>query len=104
MLDVIPELDVSGGAPLEKRDGLRTAVGRSCGRAGRRSPAFRCPSRSGWRDTGAVSSEESTAPDLVELMRGLSDAPSVDETIRYYAPDAVYDMSKLGMGVFEGRL
>ncbi len=48
-------------------------------------------------------SEESTTPDLVELMRGLSDAPSVEETIGYYAPDAVYDMSKLGMGVFVGR-
>ncbi len=42
-------------------------------------------------------------PGLLELMRGLSDAPSVEETIRYYAPDAVYDMSNLGMGVFEGR-
>ena len=48
-------------------------------------------------------SEESATPDLVALMRGLSDAPSIEETIRYYAPDAVYDMSKLGMGVFEGR-
>lgn len=28
LLDVIPEMDVSGGTPLEKRDGLRTAVER----------------------------------------------------------------------------
>ncbi|MGD0455547.1 MAG: recombinase family protein, partial [Solirubrobacteraceae bacterium] len=28
LLDVIPELDVSGGTPLAKREGLRTAVER----------------------------------------------------------------------------
>jgi len=48
-------------------------------------------------------SEESTNPDLVALTRGLSEAPSVDESLAYYAPDAVYDMSRMGMTTFEGR-
>ena len=42
-------------------------------------------------------------PDVVELTRGLSEAQGVEETIAYYALDAVYDLSRLGMGVFEGR-
>ncbi len=44
--------------------------------------------------------EESTTPDLVQLMRGLS---SVKETMRYYAPGAVYDMSKPYPDVEEAR-
>jgi ketosteroid isomerase-like protein len=49
-------------------------------------------------------SEDSTARDPVELMRALSDARTVDATMAYYSADAVYDMSRLGMGVFEGHV
>jgi ketosteroid isomerase-like protein len=54
-------------------------------------------------DTHLVMSEESTARDPVELMRALSDARTVDTTMAYYSADAVYDMSRMGMRVFEGR-
>jgi ketosteroid isomerase-like protein len=47
--------------------------------------------------------EQFTSPDVVELMRALSDARTVDATMAYYSADAVYDMSRMGMGVFEGR-
>jgi ketosteroid isomerase-like protein len=42
-------------------------------------------------------------PGLVELTQKLSDARGVDATMRFYAADAVYDMSKVGLGTFEGR-
>jgi ketosteroid isomerase-like protein len=48
-------------------------------------------------------SEESTTPDLVELTQELSDARGVDATMQFYSPDAVYDMSQVGLGTFEGR-
>jgi len=51
-------------------------------------------------------SEESTTPDLVELMRGLFAAVSrhdVDAIMACYAPDAVWDMSPTGLGTFEGQ-
>jgi ketosteroid isomerase-like protein len=48
-------------------------------------------------------SEESRTPDLVELTQELSDARSVDATMQFYSPDAVYDMSRVGLGTFEGR-
>jgi ketosteroid isomerase-like protein len=48
-------------------------------------------------------SEESTTPDLVELTQELSDARGVDATMRFYSADAVYDMSQVGLGTFEGR-
>jgi ketosteroid isomerase-like protein len=47
--------------------------------------------------------EESTTRDPLALMRGLSEARTIDATMAYYAADAVYDMSRMGMGVFEGR-
>jgi ketosteroid isomerase-like protein len=50
-------------------------------------------------------SDESTTPDLVALMRGLAEAASerdFDTADRYYAPDAVWDASPSGIGVFEG--
>jgi ketosteroid isomerase-like protein len=49
-------------------------------------------------------SEESTSPDLVELTRRSIDAQdeSIEATIGFYAPDAVWDAS-WGMGVFEGQ-
>jgi ketosteroid isomerase-like protein len=49
-------------------------------------------------------SDELTTPSLVELTQQLSDARGVDATMQFYAADAVYDMSKVGLGTFEGRL
>jgi ketosteroid isomerase-like protein len=49
-------------------------------------------------------SEESTTPDLVELVRGILEAANRedwDAILAHYAPDAVWDMSD-GMGLFEG--
>ena len=48
-------------------------------------------------------SEESATPDLVELTQELSDARGVDATMQFYAAEAVYDMSKVGLGTFVGR-
>lgn len=50
--------------------------------------------------------EESTTPDLVELWRQAYQAGErfdLDGTMAFYAPDAVYDLSHVGMGTFEGR-
>ncbi|HTQ68866.1 MAG TPA: nuclear transport factor 2 family protein [Solirubrobacteraceae bacterium] len=49
--------------------------------------------------------EESTTPDLVELVRGTIDPLNVgdiDASLRLYAPDAFWDLSSLGLGTFEG--
>jgi ketosteroid isomerase-like protein len=50
--------------------------------------------------------EESTSPDLVELTRR-SHAPlasrDVDGIMRSYGPDAVWDLSTGGLGVFRGH-
>jgi ketosteroid isomerase-like protein len=49
--------------------------------------------------------EESTTPDLVERQKRLTEAASrgdLDVLMAFYAPDAVYDMSPMGMGTFEG--
>jgi len=46
--------------------------------------------------------EESTTPDLTELTREVVEAQGVDATMRFYGPTSVYDLSVLGMGVFEG--
>jgi ketosteroid isomerase-like protein len=51
-------------------------------------------------------SEESTTPDIVELQKRLTAATNrgdVDAVVAFYAPDAVYDMSAVGMGVFQGQ-
>jgi ketosteroid isomerase-like protein len=51
-------------------------------------------------------SEEVETPDLVELWREASQAGErfdLDGVMAFYAPDAVYDMSHVGMGTFEGR-
>jgi len=50
-----------------------------------------------------VKSEESKTPDLVELTRALIEAQGVDATMRFYGPDSLYDLSDLGLGVFEGH-
>jgi ketosteroid isomerase-like protein len=50
--------------------------------------------------------EEATAPDLVELQNRLTAAArsrDLDAMTAFYAPDGVYDMSPVGMGVFEGQ-
>ncbi len=50
--------------------------------------------------------EESRTADLVELQRRLTDAISgrnVDAMIAFWAPDGVYDVSPIGMGVFVGQ-
>jgi hypothetical protein len=54
-------------------------------------------------DTRRVMSEESTTPDLAELLRHLSDAVSCidgDTFDRFSAPDGVF---LTGVGRFEGR-
>jgi ketosteroid isomerase-like protein len=50
--------------------------------------------------------EESTTPDLVEAFRPSLEAidrRDWDAAMAVYGPDAVWDMSLQGMGVFEGR-
>jgi ketosteroid isomerase-like protein len=49
--------------------------------------------------------EESTTPDLVELQKRLTDASDrrdLDAIAALYAPGGVWDMSPLGVGIFEG--
>ena len=50
-------------------------------------------------------SEESTTPDLVALVRRSIQAANdrdIDWALTFFAPDAVWDMSPLGMGTFGG--
>ena len=47
--------------------------------------------------------EESTTPDLVELGRRSIEAEDREVALSFYAPDAVWDASPWGMGVFEGK-
>jgi ketosteroid isomerase-like protein len=50
--------------------------------------------------------EEFTTPDLVERQKQLTEAANrrdLDAMMAFYAPDGVYDMSPIGMGVFEGQ-
>ena len=50
-------------------------------------------------------SEESTTPDLVEHVRrsfAPINARDIEATMSFYAPDSVWDMSILGVGVYEG--
>ena len=49
--------------------------------------------------------EESTTPDLVELVRQSFEAGNsreFDAIMSIYAPDAVWDMASAGLGMFEG--
>jgi ketosteroid isomerase-like protein len=48
-------------------------------------------------------SQEPANPDLVTLTQQLGDARGVDATMPFYSADAVYDMSRVGLGTFEGR-
>jgi ketosteroid isomerase-like protein len=50
--------------------------------------------------------EESTTPDLVELGRRSIEAGNsgnIDAMLGFFAPDAVWDLSPVGMGTFEGH-
>ena len=58
------------------------------------------------RDTHRVMSEESTTPDLVELTRGRVEAANrrdFDAMVSFFAPDAVWDLSPMGLGDLRGR-
>jgi ketosteroid isomerase-like protein len=49
--------------------------------------------------------EESTNSDLVEILRHAVEVINrrdVDALLRFYAPDAVWDFSQRGVGIFEG--
>jgi ketosteroid isomerase-like protein len=51
-------------------------------------------------------SGDSTSADLVDLVRGFleaADPSGVGESLRFYSADAVFDMSPVGLGVYEGR-
>jgi len=51
-------------------------------------------------------SEESRTPHLVELTRQAVEAGTrrdFDALMSFYSPDAVWDLSPLGVGTFEGR-
>jgi ketosteroid isomerase-like protein len=57
------------------------------------------------RDTGLAMSEESTTPDLVELVRHAYDASrhgDYDAMMSVYGRDAIWDMTPLGLGVYQG--
>jgi ketosteroid isomerase-like protein len=50
--------------------------------------------------------EDSTTPDLVELARRsveVAGEGDLDAIMAFYTPDAVWDMSPLGMGTFAGQ-
>jgi ketosteroid isomerase-like protein len=50
-------------------------------------------------------SEESTTPDPVELVRRIFEAvdrADLDAVMGFWAPDAVWDFSQIGIGTFEG--
>jgi ketosteroid isomerase-like protein len=49
--------------------------------------------------------EESTTPNLIELVTqafGASNRHDLDAIMRLFAPDAVWDLSDLGLGTFDG--
>jgi ketosteroid isomerase-like protein len=50
-----------------------------------------------------VMSEESTTPDLAELARRSIEATDPEAVLSFYAPDAVWDSTPWGMGIFEGK-
>jgi ketosteroid isomerase-like protein len=50
--------------------------------------------------------EDSTTRDLVELARRVQDAGNrrdIDEVLSFFAPNAVWDISPMDLGIFEGR-
>jgi ketosteroid isomerase-like protein len=68
-------------------------------------PDARLAPKAAVRDTQRTMPEESTTRDLLELMRTMAAAANerdFDTADRYYAPDAVWDSSRTGVGIFEG--
>jgi ketosteroid isomerase-like protein len=47
--------------------------------------------------------EESTRSDLIARTEELVEVRGADATMPFYAADAVYDMSRVGLGTFQGR-
>lgn len=47
--------------------------------------------------------EEPTTRDLVALTRRSIEAENIEAAVSFYAPDAIWDASPWGMGVFEGK-
>src|SRR6478735_6589686 len=50
-------------------------------------------------------SEESTTPDRVDLVRGFFESANsgeVGESLSFFSADAVFDMSPVGLGIYEG--
>lgn len=59
----------------------------------------------GLMDTRRMTSEDSTTPDLIKLSRRQFEAANrhdADAVLSNYVPDAVWDLSDAGIGVFEG--
>ena len=57
------------------------------------------------RDTCRAMSEESTTPDPVALTRRAVESAAArdfDTAISFYGPGSVWDMSRLGLGTYEG--
>jgi hypothetical protein len=48
-------------------------------------------------------SEESNTPDLIALTRALGAARGVEASMRFFALEPVWDGSRLGLGIYEGR-
>ncbi len=46
--------------------------------------------------------EESTAHDLIRLTREVIEAQGTEATMRFFGPRSAYDLSHVGLGVFEG--
>lgn len=58
------------------------------------------------RDTARAMPEESTTADLVELRRRSIEAGSSGDPhaiVSFFAPDAVWDLTPVGLGTFQGR-
>jgi ketosteroid isomerase-like protein len=58
------------------------------------------------RDTQRTMPDEFTAPDLVEMTRRAFEptmSRDIDGIMSFYGPDAVWDLSTGGLGVFRGR-
>ena len=60
----------------------------------------------GLRDTAGAMPEESTSPDLVKLVVAFFEAANrrdLEARMSFLAPEAVWDLSSIGIGTFEGR-
>jgi ketosteroid isomerase-like protein len=69
-------------------------------------PRARLAPKAAVRDTPRTMPEESTTPDLVELVRGSAEAANrrdVDALVAFYAPDAFIDGTRTIGGLWRGR-